>query len=363
MPDEQTKLIKRIKPWKIIIPMVLGVGVVVWLFYDEFDPKVFSSIRFTWKVLLFIFLAFLMMAIRDLGYMIRLKVLSGNRFSWRNVFNVNFLWEFTSSITPSAVGGTAFAVIYVFKEGLSLGKSTALVLATAFLDELYFFLMFPLMVIAVNPEILFGLGNGFAGSLDFENRYFYFAVVGYAVKTAFIFLVFYGLFLRPQGLKKLLLWVFRLRFLKRWRAGAGKTGDDIVESSLILKKEKFIFWVKSFLATFFSWSARYLVLNFLLLALYTSVNPTMISGLSFGDHLLIFARQLVMWIMMLVLPSPGGSGFAEALFSDYMADFMPIAFVGVMAFLWRIVTYYPYLIIGAVMVPKWIAKHFSLKKR
>jgi len=44
MPDEQAKLIKRIKPWKIIIPMILGVGVVGWLFYDEFDAKIFSTI-------------------------------------------------------------------------------------------------------------------------------------------------------------------------------------------------------------------------------------------------------------------------------------------------------------------------------
>jgi len=363
MSDNQGKLIRKIKPWKIIIPIILGVSVVVWLFYDEFDPSVFSKLSFSFKVVFFIAVAFLMMVIRDIGYMIRIKVLSGNQFSWRSVFNINFLWEFTSAITPSAVGGTTFAVIYVFKEGLSLGKSTALVLATAFLDEFYFFLMFPLMIILVDPESLFGLGNGFAGSLNFENQYFYFAVIGYLIKVAFIIFVFYGLFIRPQGLKQLLLWVFRLRFLKRWRSGAEKTGNDIVESSLILRKEKTGFWIKSFLATFFSWTARYLVLNFLLLALYASINPEMIAGLSFSDHLLIFARQLVMWIMMLVMPSPGGSGFAEAVFSQYMADFMPLAFVGVMAFLWRIVTYYPYLIIGAVMVPKWVAKHFALKKK
>ena len=98
-----------------------------------------------------------------------------------------------------------------------------------------------------------------------------------------------------------------------------------------------------------------------MLSLYASIDPEKIEMLSFGDHLLVFARQLVMWIMMLVLPSPGGSGFAEAVFSDYMADFMPLAFVGVMAFLWRIITYYPYLIIGAVMVPRWIANHIKIR--
>ncbi len=362
MSRKQVDLIKHIKPLKIIIPIVLGVTVVVWLFYKEFDFKVLSTIQFTWIGILYIFLAFLMMIFRDVGYMIRIKILSDNQFSWRNVFNINFLWEFTSAITPSVVGGTSLAIIYVFKEGLNLGKSTALVLATAFLDEFYFFLFFPLVVLSVNPEILFGTGNGFSGSLDFTNKYFYFAVIGYTLKTIFFLLLFYALFLKPLKLKQLLVWIFKLRFLKRWRNDAEKTGKDIVESSMVLRKKKIGFWIKSFTATVFSWTARYLVLNFLLLALYASINPNIINTLSISEHLLIFARQLVMWIMMLVLPSPGGSGFSEAIFSDYLGDFMPLAFVGVMAFLWRIVTYYPYLIIGAIMAPKWIAKHFSLKR-
>lgn len=359
--DTHSKLLKKIRPGKIFIPMFLGIAVVAYLFYDEFDINQLLAVKVNSQVILFLFLAFFMMVIRDLGYMMRIKILSQNKFSWRNAFNINFLWEFTSSITPSAVGGTAFAVIYVYKEGLTLGKSTALVLATAFLDELYFIIMFPLMFIILNPSFLFGIGNGYAGDLDFTNKYFYFSIIGYSLKVLFIALIIFGLFICPQAIRKLLLWIFDFRFLKRWYQKAVKTGSEIVESSKILKKEKFFFWVKSFVATFFSWTARYLVLNFLLLALYASLNPQMLADMSVGDHLLVFARQLVMWIMLLVLPSPGGSGFAEAVFSDYMADFMPIAFVGIMAFLWRIVTYYPYLVIGVLIIPKWISKHFHIR--
>ena len=42
------------------------------------------------------------------------------------------------------------------------------------------------------------------------------------------------------------------------------------------------------------------------------------------DHMLIFARQLVMWIMMLVSPTPGGSGFAEYIFTRYLSDVIPV---------------------------------------
>lgn len=66
----------------------------------------------------------------------------------------------------------------------------------------------------------------------------------------------------------------------------------------------FSFWLKTFGATFFSWTARYWVVNAILVAFW-------FGRYDWAQHFLIFARQLVMWIMMLVSPTPGGSGFAE----------------------------------------------------
>jgi uncharacterized membrane protein YbhN (UPF0104 family) len=46
------------------------------------------------------------------------------------------------------------------------------------------------------------------------------------------------------------------------------------------------------------------------------------ASISISEHLLIFARQLVMWIIMLVMPSPGSSGFVETFFTSFMSDFV-----------------------------------------
>lgn len=78
-----------------------------------------------------------------------------------------------------------------------------------------------------------------------------------------------------------------------------------------------------------------------------------------SDQFLLFARQLVMWIMMLVMPTPGGSGFAEYIFSTYCRDLIevPVAMqlgaATLIAVLWRLVTYYPYLVAGAIIFPRW----------
>jgi len=68
---------------------------------------------------------------------------------------------------------------------------------------------------------------------------------------------------------------------------------------------------------------------------------------------------------MLVSPTPGGSGFAEYVFTRYLGEFIPVeplllgSVVVAMALLWRIVSYYPYLFIGAILFPRWIKNKFG----
>ena len=143
---------------KIIYPIIIGIAVVIYMIQREVDVDLFEVISFTWHSTFWISVAFLMMIVRDLGYIIRLKILSEGDFSWRQCFNVIMLWEFSSAITPSAIGGTGVAIFFVNKEGLSIGRSTAVVMATSFLDELYFILMFPVLILIVTSTALFAIG-------------------------------------------------------------------------------------------------------------------------------------------------------------------------------------------------------------
>lgn len=136
--EENQKLTKKISPYKIIYPIIIGLAVVSYMLYKEFDPKAFDMITFTWNTVFWLFIAVLCMAIRDLGYIIRIKILSGGKLTWIQSIRVIFLWEFTSAVTPSAIGGTSLAILFVHKEGIGVGKSSAMVMATSFLDELYF---------------------------------------------------------------------------------------------------------------------------------------------------------------------------------------------------------------------------------
>lgn len=350
---------KKLSPTKIILPVFIGFLVVGYLFYDEFDANVFATIVFSPLTIVFLIIAFLMMLCRDLGYIIRLRILTDNKLSWKNAIKIILLWEFSSAVTPSAIGGTGIAIFFLYKEGFTFGRSSAMIMATAFLDEFYFLIMFPILTLIVGASDLFTIG-GEAFSLT--NKYFIFAFTGYLLKVIFDLFVGYGLFINPRGLKWLLLRIFKFSLIRKWRYKMHLAGNDIIYASKEFKSKSFTFWLKMFGATVFSWSGRYWVLNFLILALVFGIPEKADAYLfTFGEHFEIFARQLVMWVMMIVMPTPGGSGASEYIFSDFMQEFIPVGLVGVMAFTWRMVTYYPYLFIGAFVLPVWVKKKFSSK--
>lgn len=135
MEESEKNLTKKISPYKIVYPIVIGLAVVSYMLYKEFDIKAFEQITFTWTSVFWLLVAVMCMLVRDLGYVIRIKVLSGDRLNWIKSIRIIFLWEFTSAVTPSAIGGTSLAILFVNKEGIKVGRSSAMVMATSFLED------------------------------------------------------------------------------------------------------------------------------------------------------------------------------------------------------------------------------------
>ncbi|WP_026474071.1 lysylphosphatidylglycerol synthase transmembrane domain-containing protein [Alkaliflexus imshenetskii] len=356
MTDNSGKILKSIHPARIVLPILIGIAVTGFMLYREYQPGSLSLLSFTLQSVFWLFLAFVMMGIRDLGYIIRLRILTQNKLSWRKTFNIVMLWEFTSAITPSAIGGTSVAIFFINKEGISLGRSTAVVMVTSFLDELYFILTFPVILLLIGRTDIFSLNPEEVAIPWYQNQFLIFALVGYSLKLLYTLVISYGLFINPRGLKWILLWIFKLPIIKKWRPQANESGTELIQTSKEFRNWPFSKWLQAFVATFFSWTARYWVVNALILTFFG------MHWLSWSDHILVFGKQLVMWIMMLVSPTPGGSGFAEYVFRGFLAAFIPLGTGVAMAFLWRLISYYPYLFIGAFVIPKWVKKHFVSRK-
>jgi uncharacterized protein (TIRG00374 family) len=398
MHAEEKDIVKKLSARKIILPVVLGLAVAAGLLYnnltdlryelvnegecgnytwvdenangavdlsreEEFElvddctgnykqityKDTLNSIDWTWYSSLWLLMALLAMAVRDLAYMYRIRVLTDNELNWRQSFHVIMLWEFASALTPSIVGGSGIAMFILHREKIKLGKSTAIVLVSALLDELFYITMVAIVLLAIGTGDLFpvNLQKTIFGTTFGTQGIFW---IGYIFIFAMTTTILLGVFTAPRTLKYLLLQIFRLPLIRRWRYQVIEIGDDIITTSDELKGKPRIYWIKSFAATYASWTARYLVVNFLILA-FVSFGE---SNRFFIDQVIIYARQLVMWVIMLISPTPGSSGVAEFAFSGFLKEFIPIGLAGALALLWRLVSYYPYLFIGAIILPRWL---------
>lgn len=347
MSNTKPKVLNIFKFRRVIIPVLLGLGVILYLVFRNFDPEPFYNINWTYYSSLWIIMAILMMLTRDVAYMYRIRLLTDKQLSWRRSFDVIMLWEFSSAVTPSVVGGSAAALYILSKENISPGRSTAIVMISALLDELFYITMVPIVIILAGTSSLF-MSEGSYLFMNTKIGMQGIFILGYLFILVLTTIISYGVFIRPRGFKWILLRIFKLPFLRKWRPQAGLAGDDIIITSREMRGKPFLFWARAYLSTFFSWTARFWVVNFLIL----SITPV-------GQHFLIYARQLVMWVILLISPTPGSSGVAEFLFSDFLSDFIPFGLTAALALMWRLVSYYPYIIIGAIVLPNWIKRIYS----
>ena len=337
---------------RLIIPIILGLGVAFFMFFRDFDADALSEINWNRNSALFMALAILMMLFRDLGYIVRLRILSEKILSWKQSFQLTMLWEFASAISPGIVGGTAAAFILLAQEKIGTGKSTAIVLATSFLDVLFYVLAVPFVLIFTGfSQNIPGIELS-TGKIP-ESYIMTYIVVSYSILFIWALIVFIGLFLRPQWISASIKVLFRLPILRRWKDEAKAWGEEVIISSKEFSKKGVRFWFTAFGATLFSWISRFAVINFIILALGPAT-----------EHLEIMIRQLLMWLILILPVTPGASGLAEAIFPAFLGKyFISVTVASIGMIIWRIMSYYPYLVIGFVTFPIWIRRIIKQHKK
>jgi glycosyltransferase 2 family protein len=338
MDLNRKKILSKFTPTRIMIPVIIGLSVTAFMFfraYDLQDLAPLAQAKVGWLVA-----AVLVLLARDAGYVYRIRNITDKFLTWRNSLDVIVLWEFASALTPSVVGGTAVATFIMNKEGIPLGKSLAYVMITAVLDNMFFVLAAPIVLLATYGQV-FPPVEGLVWAFG----------ISYSLIALYTFLMIYALFINPRAFKWLLLKITSIRILRKWKADAFNHGNEIIWASQQLKGHGFAYWARAILSTIFIWSARYFLLNCLIAAFV---------DIEFADHMLIFSRNLIYWIVLLIAITPGGAGIAEIAFPSFFGYILGRLSAVVVLF-FRMLTYYPYLILGSIFLPRWIIKVFGPK--
>lgn len=350
--DANDSALDSIRVSRIWLPMIIGLGVVGYLMYRQWNPDAFARIEWTSHALFWTLGSIAFLVFRHLCYAYRLRLLSDGHFSWRKCIELVFIWEFSSAVSPTSIGGSAVALFVFSQEKLSTAKTTTIVLYTVVLDALFFVTTLPLLFFVVGP-IVIG-----------PNTESIFDGWGYAFFTAYVFMLlygsffFYGLFIKPVRLKQLMLWVCKLKWLRRFREKAIELGDNFIVASAETRKQPPTYHLQAFLATAGAWSSRFLLISCLIIGFVRSPDISLDFGTQFG----LYGRLESMFVIVAVSPTPGGAGLAEAAFGPLLSDYVPGGIAIIIALMWRILTYYAYLIAGAIIIPQWVTRRLRERK-
>ena len=351
--DNETKdILSQIRVGKVIYPVVIGLVIVSYLIYRQFDIHEFNEINWNFHILFWIGVAILLYAVRHLALSLRLYLISNKQFSFLKSIELIFIWEFSSAVSPTNFGGTAVALFFLSQERIKTSKAIALVFYTIVLDSFFLLISIPVLLITLGPLVL----RPELGDYWLADRNVLLIAFVFLITLVYGGLLFLGVFINPGKIRSAMIWLSKLKILSKYSEKLAVTGNNFVIASKQLAVENWWFHLRAIIYTAIAWSIRFGIINILVIA-FASVNFT-----DLFSQLVIYSRSQNLYIVAAYTPTPGSAGFSEILFNGFFKDFVPTGISIIIVIVWRLISYYFYLLIGVIIVPNWIGKILKRRK-
>jgi uncharacterized protein (TIRG00374 family) len=327
--------------WKyLVLSLLLSLASMAVVVYITYDPEVWTYLkpkRFPGLVI-----AIVVSIMRLWFQAAKIRFLADNELSWLAAFRVVLSWDFTSSVTPSTVGGAPMATYAMSKEGIRMGKSSAIMIYSVLTDQIWFALTIPILIVIGFYLPVVPQNIGWVG----ESTMF----LIYAALLSYAGLLAYGVFKNPAGIKRVVKAVFRLPLLRKYRDSVEEEAENLEIYASKLRNKPISFLIKAMGLTALTWLARIWLPTIVILSMLPA------------DVLLSFLRSMSMNYAFLVMPTPGGSGGVEGLFAIFQGPLIDRkVFIGISVFLWRVISYYISIGLG-MMATTWYINQSVVEK-
>ena len=350
---DETSALKYLKTSRVILPVLIGLGVVIWMFTRQLDIDMVRKFDFNLHTFFWVGMAAFMYVLRHMFYSMRLRIVTDYAFSWLKAMQLIVIWEFSTAVSPTSVGGAGVAFFLLSKEKLSGAKTISVVLYTMVIDTIFFVSALIFLYITIGPVMI---RPGMKAFSDIDGYGITFiTVLLFMVTYGIVF--FYGLFINPKAIKRFLLLLSKTKILKRFRTSLRNTAYDVMTTSEAIRNKPFRFHISAFLCTMGAWTVRFLAINCLIIAFVPDTHRLI------SDHFTIFARGMAMHAIEAFSPTPGAAGVAEFLFSGFFSDFVPVGMSVIIVMLWRLFGYYSYLTAGVIVIPVWLKNIMNKKNQ
>lgn len=329
--DASRKEHNRSRSWyKILGSTGLSLAVLLGIGYFTFDAQAFWQIlgeMRPWPI----GVAVLLTGSRIFFGGWRLRFISHGRLNLREGMRGQLAWEFFSNVTPSAIGGGPITALYIARDrGIDVGEVTAFVLFSILLDQFWFVLSIPLVLVASFYVEVIPSSVGSVGLWTF--------VAIFLGMLTWSLLFAYATLFRPSLLERLAHRIFSFRYLNRFHERVMEEMHTFTQRAESLRAQSPAFYAKGVLLTAGAWMGRYLLIAFIVWSVFPGF-----------DKLLVILRTIALMLSALILPTPGGSGGLEGLYALFIGPLLPDALVAPTLLAWRTLGYYVYIALGAYL--------------
>jgi uncharacterized protein (TIRG00374 family) len=316
--------IKNKRIWAVLLPLSISVVAIAAVLKYTSSGATLSAIskadvRFLILALILHILFWILWALR-LWY---LTSIVANKVSFGLALKATLASNFLSAVTPASAGGEPMRVKVLNDGGVSCGCGTAVIISERLLDSL-FFVVALLALLAISDSAM-GLG--------FE--------VGGLFLMIFILtlILLWQLLRRPDKIEKVMAWL-----RKRFHSGILGSAVDFLDREI---------WIFRIAALRLIGCAKnqipaMLALTVLMWLLEFMIPSVLLMGLGQSPHYLdsLVAKLIIILVAGLPL-TPGSSGVVELSMSYLYAAFVPDYLLGVLVLVWRTITYFTNLVVGA----------------
>lgn len=250
----------------------------------------------------------------------------GGKIRYRDVFRIVIGAELGAAVSPPLIAGSAVKISMLMRRGFTGGTALSLSVLESLEDTIFFIVMAPIALTLSSSWDLPIVKDGMKG-LGHPSLWVLLASI------AAVLCIVAALVWRRSG-----RWIQKVPVLRTLAETIKSSyGNFTATFHTIVRGGKSIFALTMAL-TSFQWLCRYSVISLLLAGMGIPVRP-----------LLFMALQVIVFALITFIPTPGGAGGAEAMFSLMYRAFLPAGAIGVVTTAWRFLTFYFLVLVAAVL--------------
>ncbi len=318
-----------------ILLLIITIVVLFFILKDDFPSIIatLSKVNVGWIFIVLTF-AFLYYFFRSLSIYNLLKKYHED-FSFKKILQLMMVMQFFNGVTPFSSGGQPLTVYMLKKDGVKVSTGTNVILQDFILYQLAL-VTYGVVAIILNLKFHFLNNDSLLKSL---------VAIGFATNSFIaiaLLIISTAKGFTKKALRFLIKTLSKIKIIKNREKTLEKYSnslDNFYENAKFLKKQKGIF-LRSYLYTLLGLTCYYGIPTFILFSMGNFLSINFMEAIVGSAYVFIIAS---------FIPIPGSTGGIEFAFMSIFGNFIGGATLGTELLIWRFITYYLIVIIGAII--------------